>query len=172
MNHHPHCHDTPTQLTFNWSTVCDRARGDKVLCRLQQRLRFNRRSITSSSRVSGRDMQCSTRSPVVLNHARTEGESRPREARRAQSVTSPNAFFIARTTPSYSIVDYDVILQIRSQSSTISDLFLALYEHPRAQSTQPLECTTHKTRASRSACDSHMTCCVHSHSVVCGEMDS
>ena len=48
----------------------------------------------------------------------------------------------------------------------LSDLFLALHERARAQSTQRLKWTTHKTTASRSTCDSHMTCSVQSHSVV------
>ena len=40
-------HGTPTQLTFNWSAVCSRARGGKVACRLQQpryTISFNCRS--------------------------------------------------------------------------------------------------------------------------------
>ena len=40
-------HDTPIQLTFNWSAVCSRARGGKVACRLQQpryTISFNCRS--------------------------------------------------------------------------------------------------------------------------------
>ena len=72
----------------------------------------------------------------MLSHARTEGElfrSSEESSRRRQRLPPPSS--AQGPHPVIPLLSYDVNLQIRSQRQ-LSDLFLAMHERPRAQSTQ------------------------------------
>ena len=84
-HHHPPSRHTYTQLTFNRSTVCGRAGGDKVTRHLQQRLRCDRLQLSLyrscyPSRVKG--FEVVRRSPVVLSHTYMQ-QPHAKESRRS-----------------------------------------------------------------------------------------